>query len=172
MELGFYVAVALILSYVESLVPLSLGIPGMKLGLPNLVVVLLLYERNGVKVTEEQNVSCQVIRDCVLVNGCRVIVSGFLFGNLYGILYALAGAGVSFLAMLLGKRTNLFSVIGVSVLGGVFHNIGQIIVAMLVVETYAVGYYIPALLVAGTITGGMLGFLAMELMPYLERNRR
>ena len=171
MELGFYVAVALILSYVESLVPLSFGIPGMKLGLPNLVVVLLLYERNGVEAAG-QGVSRQVIRDCVLVNGCRIIVSGFLFGNLYGILYALAGAGVSFLAMLLGKRTNLFSTIGVSVLGGVFHNIGQIIVAMLVVETYAVGYYIPALIVAGTVTGGMLGFLAMELMPYLEWDKK
>ena len=74
--------------------------------------------------------------------------------------------------MLAGRKTHLFSVIGVSVLGGVFHNIGQIIVAMLVVETYAVGYYMPALIFAGTITGGVLGLLAMELIPYLERHRR
>lgn len=172
MELGFYVAVALLLSYVESLVPLSFGIPGMKLGLPNLVVVLLLYEKNDTGEAEGQKVSRQAVWDCILVNGCRIILSGFLFGNLYGILYALAGAAVSFLAMLAGRKTHLFSVIGVSVLGGVFHNIGQIIVAMLVVETYAVGYYMPALIFAGTITGGVLGLLAMELIPYLERHRR
>lgn len=172
MELGFYVAVALLLSYVESLVPLSFGIPGMKLGLPNLVVVLLLYEKNGTGEAEEQKVSRQAVRDCILVNGCRIILSGFLFGNLYGILYALAGAAVSFLAMLVGRKTHLFSVIGVSVLGGVFHNIGQIIVAMLVVETYAVGYYMPVLILAGTVTGAVLGLLAMELIPYLERHRR
>lgn len=155
--LGFFLALALILAYVESLIPFSFGIPGIKLGLPNLIVVLLLYGNGGT----------QTNRDALLVNGLRIVLSGFLFSNLYTILYALAGAVCSFAAMLLGRRLKCFSVIGVSVLGGVFHNIGQIIVAMLVVETVYVGYYIPFLIVAGTVTGAVLGFIAMELTPYL-----
>ena len=159
-ELGFFLAVAMILSYIESLIPLSFGIPGIKLGLPNLVVVMLLFgQRYGSK-------------EALLVNGMRIILSGFLFSNLYAILYALAGATFSFIAMLTGKRFHCFSVIGVSVLGGVFHNIGQIVVAMLVVETFAVSYYIPFLIVAGTITGALLGLIVMEIIPYLARYRQ
>lgn len=154
-DMGLFLALALILSYVESLMPLSFGIPGIKLGLPNLIVVLLLY-RGGA-------------RQAALINFLRIMLSGFLFSNLYGILYGLAGAVFSFGAMLLGKRTGWFSVVGVSVLGGVLHNIGQIIVAMMVVETFYVGYYIPFLIVAGTVTGAVLGIVAMELGPYLRK---
>lgn len=153
-ELGFFLALALILSYVESLIPFSFGIPGIKLGLPNLIVLLLLY-RDGA-------------RQAALVNFLRILLSGFLFGSLYGILYALAGAVFSFGAMSAGKRAQCFSAVGVSVLGGVFHNIGQILVAMMVVETFAVGYYLPFLIVAGTVSGAVLGIVATELMPYLE----
>ena len=105
----------------------------------------------------------------MLVNALRIVLAGFLFSNLYTILYALAGAAFSFLAMLMGKKCGRFSMIGVSVLGGVFHNIGQMIVAMLVVETFAVTYYAPFLVVAGTVTGALLGFAGMELVPYLRR---
>ena len=155
-KLGFFLALALILSYVESLIPFSFGIPGIKLGLPNLIVVLLLY-RNGAK-------------DALAVNFLRIILAGFLFGSLYSILYALAGAMLSFAAMLAGRRIGCFSPMGVSVLGGVFHNIGQIVVAMLVVETYYVGYYMPFLIVAGTVTGAVLGVAVLELMPYLRED--
>ncbi len=159
-ELGFFLAVALILSYVESLIPITFGIPGIKLGLPNLIVVLLLFgQRYGAK-------------EALLVNGMRIVLSGFMFSNLYAILYALAGATFSFIAMLIGKRLRCFSVIGVSVLGGVFHNIGQAVVAMIVVETFAVSYYIPFLIVAGTITGAFLGLIVMEIIPYLDRYRQ
>ncbi|MDD6628847.1 MAG: Gx transporter family protein [Lachnospiraceae bacterium] len=159
-ELGFLLAVALILSYVESLIPITFGIPGIKLGLPNLIVVLLLFgQRYGAK-------------EALLVNGMRIVLSGFMFSNLYAILYALAGAAFSFIAMLIGKRLRCFSVIGVSVLGGVFHNIGQAVVAMIVVETFAVSYYIPFLIVAGTITGALLGLIVMEIIPYLDRYRQ
>lgn len=156
-ELGFLLALALILSYVESLIPFSFGIPGIKLGLPNLIVLLLLYER------------AEGAREALLVNALRIVLSGFLFSNLYTILYALSGAAFSFLAMLMGKKCGRFSMIGVSVLGGVFHNIGQMIVAMLVVETFAVSYYAPFLIAAGTVTGALLGFAGMELVPYLRR---
>ncbi|MDE7131911.1 MAG: Gx transporter family protein [Lachnospiraceae bacterium] len=171
-ELGFFLALALILAYVESLIPFSFGIPGIKLGLPNLIVVLLLAgnskaEQNGA--LRDKGRSWDGVKEALLVNGLRIILSGFLFSNLYTILYALAGAVCSFAAMLLGRRLKCFSVIGVSVLGGVFHNIGQIVVAMLVVKTVYVGYYIPYLIVAGTVTGAVLGFIAMELLPYLYR---
>jgi heptaprenyl diphosphate synthase len=155
-ELGFYLAVALILSYVESLLPISIGIPGIKLGLPNAVVVLLLYEKGSVK-------------EAALVNVLRIILSGFLFGSLYSILYALSGAVCSFAAMLLVRKLRCFTVIGVSVCGGVFHNIGQIAAAVFVVESTAVVYYLPMLMIAGTLTGALLGVIVMELVPYLQR---
>lgn len=104
------------------------------------------------------------------MNGLRIVLSGFLFSNLYAILYALAGAAFSFTAMYLGRRTKRFSMVGVSVLGGVFHNIGQLLVAMAVVETVAVAYYAPFLLAAGTVTGALLGVVGMEILPYLRRS--
>lgn len=160
-ELGFFLAVALILSYIESLIPISIGIPGIKLGLPNAVAVLLLYDQDNAGVKE-----------AALVNGLRIVLSGFLFSNLYAIIYALSGAVFSMTAMLIGKKLNCFSVVGVSVLGGVFHNIGQIIVAMFVVETFAVSYYVPVLIIAGTLTGALLGIIVMELMLYLRHYRQ
>ena len=161
-ELGFLLGLALVLSYVESLIPFSFGIPGIKLGLPNLIVLLLLYEKP--KTGGE--------REAILVNGLRIVLSGFLFSNLYAILYALAGAACSFTAMILGRRTKRFSMVGVSVLGGVFHNVGQLLVAMAVVETFAVGYYAPFLILAGTVTGAVLGIVGMTLLPYLRRLER
>lgn len=179
-ELGLFLALALILAYVESLIPLSFGIPGIKLGLPNLIVLLLLYDGIGNDDTDakEQAGMCSAgiltkgEREALLVNGLRIVLSGFLFSNLYAILYALAGAVFSFLAMLFGRRTKRFSMAGVSMLGGVFHNIGQLLVAMAVVETFAVVYYVPFLIVAGTVTGAVLGLVGMELLPYLKRMRR
>lgn len=158
-ELGLMLALALILSYVESLIPFSFGIPGIKLGLPNLIVLLLLYEK--------PNTGGE--REALLVNVLRIVLSGFLFSNLYAILYALAGAAFSFSAMLLGRRSKRLSMIGVSVLGGVFHNVGQLLVAMAVVETLAVAYYVPFLIVAGTVTGAVLGIAGTALLPYLRR---
>lgn len=159
-KLGFLLALALILSYVESLIPFTFGIPGIKLGLPNLIVLLLLY---GGKT------SMTGARDALLVNCLRIVLSGFLFGSLFAILYAMAGAVFSFTAMVIAKRCRCFSMAGVSVLGGVFHNVGQTVVAIVVVETYAVLYYLPVLIVAGVVTGAVLGILGMELLPYLKR---
>lgn len=176
-ELGLLLALAMILSYVESLLPLSFGIPGIKLGLPNLIVLLLLYESMGsddADAGEQARMRCVKVfsqgeREALLVNGLRIILSGFLFSNLYAILYALAGAVFSFAAMYVGRRIKRFSIVGVSVLGGVFHNIGQLLVAMVVVETFAVAYYVPFLLVAGTVTGALLGLTGRELLPYMQR---
>lgn len=179
-ELGLLLALALILSYVESLIPFSFGIPGIKLGLPNLIVLLLLYDETEKQTEEPEDASRESNvkflgkgeREALLVNGLRIVLSGFLFSNLYAILYALAGAVFSFAAMCVGRRMKRFSMVGVSILGGVFHNIGQLLVAMAVVETFAVAYYIPFLIVAGTVTGAVLGLVGMELKPYLRQMRR
>ncbi len=177
-ELGFFLALSLILAYVESLIPFSFGLPGIKLCVPKLIVVMLLYRGDRKKTCPEQNVVSRSstgqtdygnVREALVVNMMRIVLSGFLFSNLYTIVYAMAGAFFSFTSMLIGRRLHCFSMVGVSVLGGVFHNIGQIIVAMLVVETFYVGYYIPFLIAAGTVTGAVLGIAAMELEPYLAR---
>lgn len=152
--LGFLLALSMILSYIESLIPFSLGIPGIKLGLPNLIVVLLLYVYGG--------------REALTVNLARVVLTGFLFGNLYGILYALAGAVFSFGLMILMKRIGCLSIVGVSIGGGVFHNIGQVLVAMFVVETYAPLFYLPYLMIAGAVTGFVIGIVSMRILPYVQ----
>lgn len=188
-ELGLMLALALILSYVESLIPFSFGIPGVKLGLPNLIVLLLLYDALQIQTVPQKWKSAESDepdagapprirfanrlsrgeREALLINGLRIVLSGFLFSSLYAILYALAGAVFSFAAMYAGRRMRCFSMLGVSVLGGVFHNIGQLLTAMAVVETFAVFYYAPFLLVAGTVTGALLGLAGRELLPYLHR---
>lgn len=153
--LGFMLALALILSYIESLLPLAVGIPGIKLGLPNLLIVILLYLYGA--------------REALLLNLLRIILSGFMFGNLFAIAYAASGAVVSFIVMYLLKKTGRFSVIGVSLGGGVFHNVGQMLVAIFIVETYAPVVYLPILLIAGLVTGGVIGIISSRVLPYASR---
>lgn len=155
---GMLLACALILSYVESLVPFGFGIPGIKLGLANLAVVLCLYQNNT--------------KTALLLNFMRIFLAGFLFGSLYSILYALAGGFFSFIVMWAAKKTGLFTIRGVSVLGGVFHNIGQLLIAAFVVRTAGVFYLIPYLLLAGVLTGWLIGFLTGLLEPYLRKIER
>ncbi len=153
--LGFLLALSMILSYIESLLPLTVGIPGMKLGLPNLVVVLLLYSYGG--------------KEAFAVNLLRIVLSGFLFGNLSAILYALSGAVCSFVMMLLLRKTGRFSIAGISIGGGVFHNIGQTAAACFVVETSAPVLYLPFLLIAGALTGFLIGLIAGRVQPGIRR---
>lgn len=153
--LGFLLALSLILSYIESLLPLAVGIPGIKLGLPNLVVVILLYLYGG--------------REALAVNLLRIVLSGFLFGNLSAILYALSGAICSFVVMFLMRKTERFSMMGVSIGGGVCHNIGQVLTAVLVVETFAPAFYLPFLLIAGAVTGALIGIVGSRVRPLLGR---
>ena len=144
--LGLLIALAFVLSYVEYLLPLNIGIPGAKVGLANLVVMVALYTLGK--------------KDALILSFVRVLLVGITFGNLAMMMYSLAGAGLSFIAMLIGKKTNLFSPVGVSVLGGVFHNVGQIIVAIIVLETSSLIYYMPFLIVIGTITGIVIGIIS------------
>lgn len=146
---GLLTALALILSYVESLVPMLPGIPGVKLGLPNMLILLALYTYGW--------------REALSINVMRILLTGFLFGNMFTIVYSLAGAGVSFLAMLTAGKLAVFSMKSVSILGGVFHNIGQLFVACILVEGFSMLAYLPVLLVAGLLTGLLNGILAEQL---------
>lgn len=147
--LGLFAAIAIIFGYVESLIPFFAGIPGMKLGLANLAVLFIL-EKNSWK-------------EAALVSTVRILVIGFLFGNMFSILYSLAGAALSLTVMTLMKRFSGFSILGVSVAGGVSHNIGQLIVASLIVENTSLLYYAPVLLISGVATGLLIGFLTGEI---------
>lgn len=155
--MGLLLAFALILSYVESLIPFFFGVPGMKLGLANLAVLLALYLFGG--------------REAFLLNVLRILLSSFLFGNMSMFFYSAAGGIFSFLVMLLMKRVKKFSMIGVSMGGGVFHNVGQVLVAFFVVRTEGIFYYVPALLVMGVVTGGLNGSIAAQIYPYLQGRR-
>ncbi len=150
---GMFTALALIFSYVETLIPIHFGIPGVKLGLANLIIVVALYK---MKLWETCTLSI-----------VRIVLSGFMFGSLSSILYSLAGGILSLIAMSLLKKTGKFSVMGVSIAGGVSHNIGQLIIAMLVVETFSVSYYFPVLLISGLITGAVIGVVAGEMLKRL-----
>jgi heptaprenyl diphosphate synthase len=151
---GVFTALALIFSYVETLIPIHFGVPGMKLGLANLIIVIALYKMR--------------VREAFLLSVLRVLLSGFLFGNYFSIIYSLSGALLSLSAMTLLKRAGGFSVTGVSIAGGVFHNIGQLIAAMVVVETFSAAYYMPALLVAGAATGFLIGAAADGMLKRLK----
>lgn len=152
---GLMLAAALILSYIESQIPLPFGVPGMKLGLANLAVVLLLYLYGA--------------RAALAVNVMRILLSGFLFGGISAILFSLAGGAVSFVVMALLKKSMRFGIPGVSIAGGVAHNAGQLLVAALVVKTYGVLYLIPPLMIAGAVTGLVIGLLAARLLPVLRK---
>jgi len=150
---GVFTALALIFSYVEALIPFHIGIPGIKLGLANLIVVIALYKMGA--------------KEAFCLSVVRIVLSGFLFANLFSIIYSLAGGVLSLAVMVLLKKCGTFSVYGVSMAGGVFHNIGQIMVAMAVVESFSVAYYIPVLLVAGILTGLVIGIVAGEMLKRL-----
>ena len=149
-------ALAMIFGYVEALIPFNFGIPGVKLGLANLVIVVALYMLPAHQV--------------FFIQLARIVVVSFLFGNLSMMLYSLAGGLLSFLVMSLLKKTGGFSVIGVSIAGGVTHNIGQLIVAMLVVKNMKIAYYASVLMIAGLITGGLIGMLAQRIQLHINQN--
>ena len=147
--MGLLTALGLIIGYIEFLIPIPLGIPGLKPGFANIVIVWALYSLGP--------------WEALMINGMRIFLSGFLFGNFSMILYSLAGAAVSFLCMCLAKKSGLFSMTGVSMIGGVMHNMGQLLVAMAVLETVSLVYYGPVLLAAGVITGLLIGIVSGEV---------
>ncbi|MCI8448242.1 MAG: Gx transporter family protein [Eubacterium sp.] len=155
--LGLYLALALVCSYIESLIPISFGIPGIKLGLANVVVILVLYDLGAAW--------------AAAVSVLRILLAGFMFGNMFSIIYSLSGGLLSLGCMLLLKKTGKFKIISVSAAGGVTHNLGQIIAAALVVENINLFYYYPVLLTAGVITGVLIGTAAQEIVLRLPHDQ-
>ncbi|MBR5641371.1 MAG: Gx transporter family protein [Firmicutes bacterium] len=153
---GVLTALALIFSYIEFLVPLPIAIPGIKLGLANIVVLVCLYALGE--------------KYAFLINVTRIALAALLFGSVFSALYALAGGLVSFAVMALLKRTKKFSVCGVSMAGGVFHNMAQLAVAGFLVESAQVFYYFPVLLLSGMATGIGIGFLATLILRSIARD--
>ena len=143
---GLLTALAMILSYVEALIPFSFAVPGIKIGLANTVTVFALY-----KLMPKEALSISLV---------RVTLTAVLFGSAYSFMYSLAGALLSFISMLALKKSGRFSETGVSVAGGVSHNLGQILVAMAVFDTPGLIYYFPALCVSGTAAGVVIGAAA------------
>lgn len=156
-EYGLLAALAMVFSYVESRIPVFFAVPGMKLGLTNLVVLTALYRQGE--------------RAAFGINLVRIVLTAFTFGNMSAMIYSLAGGCLSYLVMILCKRSGKFSMAGVSIAGGVAHNIGQILVAIFVLETAQLVYYLPFLLIAGTAAGFVIGIVGSEVLKRLPNAR-
>lgn len=150
-----FVALAMILSYIESLIPIPFAVPGMKIGLANLVVIVALYVMD-----EKAAISISLI---------RVILVSFTFANFSAMIFSLAGALCSIICMLLLKRTGNYSVSGVSIVGAVSHNVGQLMVAMAVVNTVQVISYLPILIIFGVTSGFLMGMLAIMVINRIKK---
>lgn len=154
--LSVFATLAIILSFVESLLPpIFSSVPGIKMGLPNIIIIFMLYKFS--------------LKEAIAVSFIRLITVAFLFGNFMTLLYSFAGAALSLLVMWLLKKTNRFSQVGVSIAGGVFHNIGQIIVAILVLGTKEIGFYLPVLAISGTVAGIFVGLSGILLLKYTQK---
>lgn len=154
---GVCAALAMVLAYIEVLLPpLFPAIPGIKIGLPNIIIVFLLYRRGPVF--------------AAVVSLVRIIMVSMLFGNMMMFLYSLAGAAFSLVVMIILRRLDFLSTVGVSVAGGVAHNIGQILMAMLLLETTELGYYLVVLTVTGTISGVLIGLCGAMLIKRIPKN--
>ncbi len=149
------VCISLMLAYIEALLPPMLpAAPGIKPGLANIMAVFVLYKYSA--------------RACAAVNGARIALSALLFGGVWGLCYGAAGALFSLAAMAVLKKTSAFSPVGVSIAGGVFHNIGQIFFAALALGTRGLWLYLPVLAIAGTLSGACVGLAAALLLQYLK----
>ena len=109
------------------------------------------------------------IKETYILSVVRIVLAGFLFGNLFGILYSLAGGILSLTTMCILKKTDKFSVYGISMVGGGFHNIAQLIMAAIVLESVSIGYYFPVLLISGLVTGFVIGLISNEMMKRLKK---
>lgn len=155
---GIAASLALLLSYVEFLLPpIFVAVPGIKVGLPNVVILYVLY--------------CLGIKYAVMVSFVRICISSLLFGNVMTLAYSVAGAILSLLVMIILKKIDKFSTVGVSVAGGVAHNLGQILVAMVLLDTPQIAFYMIVLAVTGTISGIFIGLCGAILIKRIPANK-
>lgn len=153
---AMFACLALIFSYVEALIPFDAGIPGVKLGLANLVIIIALYEMG--------------FRYALTINLIRIFISGLLFSGVFGMLYSLAGGVLSLTVMALLKKTGLFSMAGVSMAGGVAHNMGQLLAAAAVVSNLHMFLYFPVLMWSGLVTGILIGITSFIIDDKLPKS--
>lgn len=144
-KLGMLLSISLVLSYLENLLPVMIAVPGVKLGLANIITMLLLYHAD--------------VPQTFFFMSIRVVLSGLLFSGLSGILYSFAGGVFCIFIMSIMKRFSIFSMMGVSMMGAIFHNAGQILVAACMMENANIIYYLPVLCISGTISGLLIGYL-------------
>lgn len=153
--LSSLIAVAMILSYVESLLPFFVAVPGVKMGLSNIATVFTLYALGWPY--------------AICVSALRIFLSALLFGNFFSLIYSFSGAALALLVMILLKKTDTFSPIGVSVAGGVFHNAGQIIAACILMKNAAISLYIIPLIISGTVSGILIGLVSGILVDRIKK---
>ena len=153
--IGLMIALAFVFSYIELLHPIHIGIPGVKLGLANLAIIVCLYTLGD--------------KEAFLLSVIRIVLVGFTFANMSMMMYSLAGGILSFVIMWLAKKTNKLSMTGVSVLGGGFHNVGQILLAMWVLETESLLYYLPVLIGSGIVAGVVIGLLGALIAKRIKK---
>ena len=153
--MGLYSAAAVLLGYVEMMIPMSFAVPGMKLGLPNLAVVAVLYLYSW--------------REALAVSFIRILIIGLLFGNFFSICFSLAGGLFSLLCMALVKHWDVFGCTGVSLVGGLAHNAGQIAAAAILVENVRIAYYFIPLAATGVMTGIAIGIVSGILIRRLAK---
>ena len=148
------IALAMILSFVESQIPSFFPIPGIKLGLANIAVIFALYRLS--------------IKDAIVVSLIRVVVVSTLFGTSLTLAYSLSRAVLSLLIMVLLKKSDRFSIVGVSVAGGISHNIGQIIMAIILMHNSVISYYLPFLIISGIVTGVVIGLVSAKIVERVK----
>lgn len=152
---GVLAALAIVFGYVEHLIPFPIGIYGIKLGIANICIIVLMYAVDA--------------KTAIAVNLIRIAVCGILFGNVTSFIYSLVGGSCSFAVMLLLKKADRFSIVGVSVCGGVAHNVAQIIAAVFLFDELRIAFYLPVLLICGTITGELIGMVSIPIIKRLSK---
>ncbi|MDD4111437.1 MAG: Gx transporter family protein [Herbinix sp.] len=154
---GLFIALAFIFSYIESLFPIPFPVPGIKLGLANLVIIIAIY---GIGVKE-----------AFVLSMVRILLVGFTFRDPSTLIFSFAGGVLSWLTMVIFKKLKLFSMVGVSIIGGIAHNVGQIIVAIIYVSNTSLIYYLPFLMIAGVVSGTLIGILGALILQRLGKIR-
>ncbi len=153
--LGIFTALCIVISYIERLIPPPIPIPGIKLGLSNVVVLIVMYNYGS--------------KPSFFISVVRILTVALLFSGISGLIYSLSGGLLSFFTMVFLKRMKIFSVCGVSIAGGVFHNLGQILAACLIMENIYLLYFFPALIISGMIMGFITGAAAHVTLNHLKR---
>lgn len=151
---GILTTLAMIFSYIDSLISIPIPVPGVRIGISNIAIITVLYIVG--------------VKEAVIVNILRITLTSILFGNITSFWFSITGGMLSIVIMVLLKKIDTFSMVGVSVAGGVSHNIGQIIAAVLIMETNAILYYLPVLLITGTFTGIIIGIVAAMVLKRLK----